>query len=175
MPPSPRQVSEAFTNLVQTAQSLLQIEPNMPAEDAQLWQDMLEAESQGEPFAVIDRLVHAAVQAEHYAEGVGRYQSDLAERKKRHLRQAEHLRFAVQQFLERLAIPTLVRPTYSASISAGRAHVVPTRRPEEMAPRFQRTTIEANKQALTEALRAGEKDVPAEWSNAQPSLTIRVR
>ena len=175
MPPSPRQISEAYTDLLQTAQRLLATDPDMPTEDARLWADMLEAESRTDPFQVIDQLVHAAVQAEHYAEGVGDYQKDLAARKQRHERQAERLRQAVQQFMERLSMPSLVRPTYSASISAGRPHVVPTKAAAEMPPRFQRVAIEVNKAALTEALKAGETDVPAEWSNAEPSLTIRVR
>jgi hypothetical protein len=175
MPPSPRQIQDAYTDLVQTAQRLLEIDKNMPAEDARLWADMLEAESAGSPFTVIDRLVHEAVQAAHYAEGVGAFQSVLADRKARHERQAQRLRQAVQEFMEHLAMPSLVRPTYSASIADGRAHVVPTKPPEELPPRFQRMTIEANKEALREALRAGEKDIPAEWSNTEPKLTIRVR
>jgi hypothetical protein len=173
--PSPRQLQEAFSDLARTAQRLLKDDPNMPEEDRKLWQDMLEAESEGDPFRVLDRLVHAAVQSEHYAEGVRSYRTDLAARLERHMRAAERTREQVQRFLLHLNLPTLVRPTYSASISAGHRHVVPTREPAELPDRFRRASYEADRVALGAALRAGEKDVPAEWSNQEPTLTIRTR
>lgn len=174
--PSPRQVQEAFGDLARTAQQILAIDPDMPAEDQRLWQDMLEAEAEGaDPYAVIDRLVHAAITNEAYASGVKEYRAVLSGREGRHLKNAERQREVVQQLLDRLRISSLVRPTYTASISAGRVHVVPTKEAEEMPPRFQRTTITIDKAALTEALKAGEEGVPATWSNAEPTLTIRVR
>jgi hypothetical protein len=147
----------------------------MPEEDRQLWQDMLEGEASGDPFAAIDRLVHVAVQHEHYAEAVRSFRREQAERLDRHLRNAETLRQAIARMLERLQLPALVRPTYTASVGAGRTHVIPKAKPEEMPPRFQWVTIEHNKEELARALRAGETDVPAEWSNPEPVLTIRTR
>lgn len=175
MTPSPRQVHDAFTDLAQTARQLLEIDPNMPEEHARLWQDMLEAQAEGDPFKTLDRLVHAAVLAEHHAEGVRIYRTALAERLDRQLRSAGKIREIVKRFLEQLQLTTLVRPTYSASITAGRAHVVPTQDAKDMPPRFQRVTVEVDKSALTEALRAKEPDVPAHWSNPEPILTIRTR
>jgi hypothetical protein len=59
---APQQISEALADLAQTAERLLAVNPNMPDEDRQLWQDMLEGETGGDPFRIIDRLVHVAVQ-----------------------------------------------------------------------------------------------------------------
>lgn len=160
---------------METAQRLLELNPDMPSEDRQLWQDCLEAESAGDPFQTLDKLVHAAVQHEHYAEGVRAFRRDLDARYDRHMTNAERARDAVHRFLDALQLTTLVRPTYSASISSGRVHVVPTKEPAEMPPRFQRVSVAVNKVALTEALKSGEEGVPAEWSNAEPTLTIRVR
>jgi hypothetical protein len=173
--PSPRQIADAFRDLSEAAQQLLAADPEMPAEDRQLWQDMLEGAAEStDPYSVLDRLAHGAVQDEHYAEGVRSFRRELAERLDRHLRGAETKRRMLKRFLECLQLSTLLRPTYSASIGAGRVHVLPTMKPEELPPRFQRVTVDVNKEALAAALKAGE-DVPAHWSNAEPVLTIRTR
>lgn len=172
---SPRKVSEAFTELAQTAQQLLAVDQNMPEDDQRLWQDMLEAESLGDPLLVLDRLVHEALLAEHYAQAVHDYTAQLSERHARYERRADKLREVLANMLEQLQLKSLERPTYTATMRAGIPAVRPTREAEAMPPRFQRLTVSIDTAALKAALKAGEKDVPAEWSNAKPILTIRVR
>jgi len=71
-------------------------------------------------------------------------------------------------------VRTLPRPTYSLSVSE-RAHVIPTLKPEELPERFRRVMYEPDRNAMGQALKAGEEGVPATWSNPEPHLTIRVR
>jgi hypothetical protein len=149
----------------------------MPEDDQRLWADMLEGSAQGaDPFSVVDRLVGAILERERFAEALRLWRNaDLAERQARFDRAATRQRAIVQQFLERLAIRRLTRPGFTLSIGPGRPHVVPSASPEQLPARFQRVSVEADRQALAEALRAGEADVPATWSNPEPVLTIRVR
>lgn len=171
--PSPNQIADALGELARTARELLAIEPDMPVEDAQLYADCLEAESSGDPMGVLDRLVHAAVQDECDAEAIRLFRTELAERLARKLQGAVKKRAGILRFIEHLQLRTLPRPTYSLSVSE-RTHVIPTLKPEELPPKFQRVTYEADKHALAAALKAGE-EVPAEWSNPEPHLSIRIK
>lgn len=171
--PLPHRVAAAFQELAAAREKLLA--EGLDPDDALLWQDMLEGESaMADPFAAVDYLMGVIVDAELMAEAVRTRRTELAERLARFTARAERWRTLAQEFLTALDVKRLERPTYTASIGAGRAHVIPTAEPEDLPRRFQRVAITANKDALAAALKAGE-EVPAVWSNPGPQLSIRTR
>lgn len=173
--PSPNQIQRAFTALAAARSRLLELDPGMPQEDPKLWQDMLEGEAQGDPYATLDKLIGGALETKAHVEGLRLYRQTLSERLVRLEAREDRLRGIAQRMLEQLDIETLVRPAYTARISEGRVKVVPNKDAKDMPERFQRVTIEVDKEALAAALKAGEDNVPAHWSNAEPVLNLRTR
>lgn len=174
-PPSPATIETVRRVLARAGRELRAIEPNMAEDDPKLWADMMEGEAEGDPFALIDRLITSALDYEADAEAVQHRRADLASRHDRFIAYAARRRKIARDLLAEADIRSLERPEYTASISPGRPHILPTLPPEQLPERFQRCTIEANKQALGDALIAAEPDVPAEWSNPQLVLTVRTR
>ena len=173
--PNPATLEAVRRVLARAGRELRAIEPNMAEEDPKLWADMMEGEAEGDPFALIDRLLTGALDYEADAKAVAFRRADLAIRHDRFTQYAERRRKIARDLLAEADIRHLERPEYTASISPGRPYIIPTLPPEQLPERFQRVSYEANKSALAAALTAAEPDVPAEWSNPQPVLTIRTR
>jgi len=174
-PPSPAATAAVRRVLARAGTELRAIEPNMAEDDPKLWADMMEGEAEGDPFALIDRLIVGALDCEADAEAVQHRRADLAIRHDRFVAAAVRRRKIARDLLAEADIRSLERPEYTASLAPGRPHVVPTLPPEQLPERFQRVTYEANKTALSDALAAGEPDTPAEWSNPPLVLTVRSR
>jgi hypothetical protein len=170
--PSPFQVRRAFEALTFARERLLA--EDVGPEDQKLWADMLEGEADGDPLAVIDRIIEGALDAEAMAEAVQQRRQDLAERKARHERRADRLRQTAQDMLTALDITTLSRAAYGASIGPGRAHVVITDE-DRLPPDLVRIKREPNKDAIAKFLKAGEQVAGAELSNPQQVMTVRKR
>ena len=172
--PSPYQLQRDATSLAEARERILAIDPTM-LEDNKLWVDSLEGIAEGNPIKTIEGLIRSAIDAADLAALAMGRMKELAKRKEKFEKIEAEARDIARMLMESGGIPKLVREDFTASIRAGQPHVIPTLPPEEMPPRFQRVKIDHNKGALAEALRAGEADVPAEWSNPQPTLTIRER
>jgi hypothetical protein len=166
-------VQQAMTALAQARERLLAIDPDM-GEDQTLLADCLEGEAEGDPFAVIDRLVAAAIHANDMAEIAHVRATELAERKARFKRRNEQLRGVVQEMLTALDIRKLERVQYTASIRAGTPHVVVTDI-DDLPEIYVRTKREPDKAAILAALNEGYEFDGATKSNAPPSLMIKTR
>lgn len=173
--PTPAMMEAALAELAAIGRELLAIDPDMPEHDPQLYVDMLEGESRGDAFQVIDQLVFGALERETFAGALQQLRDNWAERESRFKTAASRRRDVVLRLMDTLRISKLERPGYTVAVTAGRVHVVPTLPAEQLPARFQRVSYEADKTALSAALTAGEPDTPAEWSNRQPYLTIRTR
>jgi len=174
-PPSPATIAAVRRVLARAGDELRAIDPDMAETDPRLWADMLEGEADGDPFALIDRLIVSALDYEADAEAVQHRRTDLASRRDRFIAHAERRRKIARDLLAEADIRSLERPEYTASLAPGRPHVVPTLPAEQLPERFQRVSYEANRLALGDALTAGEPDTPAEWSNPPLVLTVRSR
>jgi len=171
----PDPLQSALAELAAIGRELLAIDPTMPETDPQLWADMLEGETRTNAFELLDQFVLAALELNSRAEALRTLRADWGLRQCRLEAAITRRRNIVLRLFDTLRLNKLERPAYTASVTAGRSHVVPTLPPEEMPDRFRRVSYEADKTALGNALRAGVPDVPAEWSNPQPSLAIRTR
>jgi hypothetical protein len=160
--------------LLQAKETAAKLRAEGYGDDYQLLIDSLDGET--DVFESLDRIVNAAEDAKAVADSLGRRMSDMQIRKIRFERLRDILRADAQAILEAadLAAPgrPLRRDFYTASVSPGPRHVIPTKQPEEMDPRFQRVKVEASLTALGDALDAGEEDVPAVWSNPRNILRI---
>ncbi len=170
-PPSTRQVEEAFAALAQARDRLLAEDASMP-EDQQLWQDMLEGTAEGDPLAVIDRIVRAAIEAEGMAELAHMRATELAERKARFKRRNEQLRALAFQMLDKLKMKRLERPDFTASVRVGQPRVIITddaQIPEAM----MRVKREPALALIAAALKAGNRIEGATLANGSVGLMIK--
>ncbi len=158
--------------LMAARERLLADEPGIE-QDEKLYLDCLDGQS-GDAFEIIDRIVHAAIEAEDLAEQASRRMADIAERRARFKRRTEQLRGVAFAMLDALAIPKFERADYTASIRPGQPHVVIT---DEAAlpPETVRIKREPDKLLIGALLKAGSAVPGAELSNAGSSLTIRTR
>jgi len=155
------------------SRELLRIDPKMPENDPRLWADMLEAQSSSNAYDTIDRFVLAMLELEQHAEALRRLRATWGIRQSRFEAQAIKRQEVITRLMTAVQLTSLARPAYTATLSAGPPHVIATLDPKDMPDRFRRISYETNKRALADAMRAGEDDVPAEWSNRQIMLSIR--
>jgi hypothetical protein len=111
-PPSPYRIMEAMRQLHEAHERLLAIDPDM-ADDPQLFGDMLEGESKGDPFAVIERIVRAGIDAEYSAEDAATRAKDLTARKARFEKRHATARDLTLMMLGALGLPRMERPDFT--------------------------------------------------------------
>jgi hypothetical protein len=152
---------------------LLEIDPTI-ADDDTLMLDSIEGEAEGDPLAIIDRLVAAAIHAADLAEIAHVRATELAERKARFKRRNEQLRDVVFQMVSALELKKIERPEYTASVRAGQQRVIVTdemKLPDSLI-RITRTPALS---LIAAGLKAGEVIEGAELANGTPSLAIHTR
>ncbi len=170
--PSPFRIEQAMSVLMAARERLLADEPGIE-QDEKLYLDCLDGQS-GDAFEIVDRIVHAALEADDLAEQASRRMADIAERRARFKRRNEALRGVAFAMLDALAVPKFERATYTASIRPGQPHVVVTDE-TKLPPGTVRINREPDKAQISALLKAGETVSGAELSNSMPSLTIRTR
>jgi hypothetical protein len=166
-------VSNAMTALQQAKERLLALDPSI-IDDEKLLLDSIESEAEGDPFAVIDRLVAIALEAEDMAELANVRATELAERKARFTRRNERLRGVVLDMLEALGVSRLERVQYTASIGNAPAKVL-VAEDAALPDEYVRITRAPNKTAIGDALKAGTVIEGAVMSNPGPRLTLKTR
>ena len=166
-------IQAAMTAMLRAKERLLQLDETI-ADDERLMLDLIDGEAEGDPFAVIDRLVAAAVEAADLAELANVRATELAERKARFSRRNERLRGVVLDMLEALGVTRLERAQYTASIGNGPAKVI-VAEDAVLTDEYVRITRTPNKTAIGDALKTGEIIEGAVMSNPQPRLTLKTR
>jgi hypothetical protein len=170
--PSAWAVEQAMSALMQARDRLLADDVTLP-EDYLLWQNMLEGAADGDPLAVIDRLVDAAVLAEDMAQMANVRATELTERKVRFMRRNERLRGIVFQMLEALQVKTLERATYTATIGKGQPELIIDE--AEIPDEHMRISKAPDRKAIRKLLADGNEVPGAMLGNAASRLTLRTR
>jgi hypothetical protein len=172
--PSAYAVQQAMSALLQAKARLLAEAPDI-TEDERLLLDSIEGEAEGDPFAVLDRLVAAAIHAADMAEIAHVRATELAEREARFKRRNEQLRGVVFDMISALDIKRPIeRPTYTASIGQGPVKVILTDE-EALQDQYVRITKTPILSAIGNALKAGEQVNGATLSNPAPRLILKTR
>lgn len=144
------------------------------AEDEVLRADMLEAET--DTFDFLDMVIRGIEDARALAEGVAGRVEELQSRKSRFERREEALRALASKVMSAADIKKAERPLATLSIRNGAAKVVihdEAALPSDCIKTV--TTTSPDKTAIKDKLGAGQ-DVPGAYmSNAEPSLTIRIK
>jgi hypothetical protein len=171
--PSGFRIAEAMSALMQAKARLLAEAPDI-TEDEKLLLDSIEGEAEGDPFAVIDRLVSAAIHAADMAEIANVRAIELAERKARFKRRNEQLRAIVLDMIDALGIRKLERPVYTVSLKDGIEELLID---EDAVPDdfYMRITKTLDRTATRKALKDGETLSWARLGNNKPSLVIRTK
>jgi len=171
--PSAYAIARAFEALAEARARLIAIDPSI-VDDGQLYLDCLEGEAEGDPLAIIERIIRAARDnADFAALAAGRMRS-LAERKARFEARAAAMRKAAFDMMDRLEIPRLECEDFTASFRRTLGHVIITD-PKLLPERFVRIRREPDKAAINEALRANETVPGAVMSNPERILAITER
>jgi hypothetical protein len=165
-------VQQAMNALQQARERLLAIDPDI-GEDQTLLADMLDGEVEGDPFAVIDRLVATAISAEDFAQIAHMRAAELAERKARFLRRSDRMRSIVKDMMDALSLTRLERPCYSAGIGKGQPELLIDE--AELADEHMRITKTPDRKAIRKLLVDGEEVRGARLGNSMPRLTLRTR
>ena len=170
--PSPGETARAMEILMGAREELLSIDP-MIALDTKLFQDMLEGEG-GDAMDILANIVRQGVEADAMAEMIKARRAMLADRQDRFEKRREVLRRRARDALIALDLPLLETEDFTASITAGKTHVIITNE-KALPDGFCRFTRAPNKDEIGEALRAGGRVEGAELSNPEPGMTVRLR
>lgn len=169
--PSPRRIFEAMTILRAAKDRLLAEDPDIESDD-HLLHDMLEGEAEGDPFAVLDQIIRAAIEAGDRADAAKLRAEAILARAERYNRRRDALRGVAFGVMDALGLKRHERPDFTASVRAGAPALTitdPTLVPDEL----MRVTRAPDKAAIRERLKRGEAVPGAELSNAAPTLAIK--
>ena len=169
--PSPFRIEQAMSALLSARARLLAEDPDIES-DERLYADMLEGQSEGDPFDVLDRVIRAAIHAGSMADAAKRRADEISARAARYARRRDNLRAAAFAALDALGIRKHERPDFVASVRAGTASVQITDE-TKLAQEYVRWSMAPDKAAIAAALKAGEAVDGAELSNGMPSLAIK--
>jgi hypothetical protein len=170
--PSAWAIERAFAVLAETRDRLLADDAALP-EDQKLWADLLDGESEGDPFAVLDRLHDSTRHDEDMAQMANVRATELSERKARFTRRSERTRAIMFQMLEALQITALERATYSATIGKGQPELIIDE--AELPDEHMRITKSPDRKAIRKLLVDGTEVRGAILGNAAARLTLRTR
>ena len=169
--PSPFRLEQAMSALLSARARLLAEDPDIQ-DDERLYSDMLQGESEGDPFDVLDRVIRAAIHPGSMADAAKRRADEIAGRAARYARRRDNLRAAAFAALDALGIRKHERPDFVASVRAGTASVQITDE-TKLAQEYVRWSMTPDKAAILAALKTGAEVPGAELSNAIPSLALK--
>lgn len=170
-PPSPRRIYEATLALAAARDRLLAEDPDLES-DQRLFHDMVEGEAEGDPFAVLDQVIRAAIEADAMAEAAKVRADAMLARAARFAKRRDALRGIAFAALDSLGIKRHERPDFTASVRAGVPSVTIT--DESAIPEtYWRMTRTPDKGLIRADLKSGVPVPGAELSNAAPSLAIK--
>lgn len=141
------------------------------ADDEQLRKDMLEGET--DLHSVIAKALEQSQRAGETVGGIADRQKDLAERKKRYSNKKDALRGWVFKIMQRADLPKLELPQATLSIRAGVQRVEYSG--DDIPVDFTKTEIKPDAMKIKTALKEGKTVVGAFLSNAQPTLSVRIK
>src|SRR6188768_1939649 len=148
---------------------LVAIEPDIIADERLLF-DTLDGET--DAVDQLRRILRHGIEASVFAEALKRHMQVLEQRRARFEAREDACRATVREAMDALGLTRITAPDFSASIIPGRPRVV-VPDVDALPDEYVRTTVEPDKTAIANALKAGE-DVPgASWSNAAPTLVVR--
>lgn len=142
------------------------------AEDEVLRADMIEGET--EAFEFLSRIVRKIKETDAIVGGLFTYQGELTDRAHRMERRIEAFRALAFKIMQTADLRKAELPEATLSVRQGNAKVIITDEtvvPDEYC-RFKR---EPNKSVIKTALETGEYIPGATLSNAEPTLTVRVK
>ena len=141
------------------------------ADDEQLRADMLEGETHIN--SVVSRAFEQSEQAGESVAGIAERQKALADRKARYSRKKAALRGLIFKIMERADLPKIELPHATFSMRKGVQKV--EYNGAEIPAAFTKPTVAPDAAKIKAALKEG-RDVPgATLSNAQPTLSVRVK
>jgi hypothetical protein len=145
------------------------------ADDDDIITDSIEGETNA--MEAVSNLLRRIGESESMMDGLQAYIKALQDRKARVQDRTTSMRKAILGFMSEFGIKKIERPEATVSMGAGQQSVgySPDFDARSLPPVFQKVTVEADKAKVKEALKAGEV-IPGCWlTNAQPTLTVRVK
>lgn len=142
------------------------------AEDEILRADMIEAETMA--FDLLDTVVRKIEDTKAIEEGTAARIKELQERKSRFERRIEGLRALAFKVMNTAELPKVELSTATLSIRKSPPQVV-VHDEQSLPADCLRTTIAPDKAAIKEKFKAGQTVPGAYLTNAEPSLSIRVK
>lgn len=143
------------------------------AEDDVLRADMIEGET--EAFEFLGMLERQRQEAAHMAGAIASNIAELGLRQERFERREKSMRALMFKVMEAGDIKKAELPVATLSIRNGQQKLVGDAEPESVAEEFRRLKIELDRNAIKEALKAGQTITGFELSNAEPTLSIRTK
>lgn len=141
-------------------------------EDEQFLADVVEAETT--VFEVLSVLVRQIGEAKAHGAGLAEYVKDLGERKARIERRTESKRALITAIMEAVGIDKAVLPEATLSVRAGSQK--PVVDDADLLPdNLVRIERKPDMAKIRAAVEAGEEVPGIHLSNAEPSLTVRVK
>lgn len=142
-------------------------------DDDEAWLSSLESETNFEEL--LTQVVRRIEDTKALAEGTAGRLDELKARKDRLLHRMESLRDLLFKMMESAELTKLELAEATISIRKGQPQLIGDADAEALLPQFRRVSVTPDKAAIKDALKAGQTVPGFQLSNAQPTISIRIK
>jgi hypothetical protein len=142
-------------------------------QDDQAWSATLESET--DFHELLTDIVRRIEDCKALASGTKDRLEELATRKQRFEHNIETFRTILFNLMQAAELTKLVLPEATLSIRAGQPQLIGDNDAEALLPEFRKVSVTPNREAIKEALKAGETVPGFSLSNATPTISIRIK
>lgn len=142
-------------------------------DDEVLRADMIEAETDAHDF--LRMIERGRQEAASLIEAIEANVADLVQRKDRFARREKNLRALAMKIMDAADLKKVELPEATLSIRAGTRKLLGDADPATLSPDYVRTKVEIDRPKIKDALKAGVVVPGFELSNAEPTLSVRVK
>jgi hypothetical protein len=160
------------TAIRQQIENLKLIHPELQ-EDDESWQMSLESET--DLHDLLTNIVHKIDDAKALVIGTRDRFEELKARKERFEHRIDALRDLAFKLMQSADISKIELPEATLSIRNGQQQLVGDADPKALPDEFCKISRDLNKTAIKDALKAGKEILGFQLSNAQPTISIRVK
>jgi ribosomal protein L13E len=144
-------------------------------QDTELEDWLISLESETDLSELIEQIIFRIEDAKVLVTGLKEHISDLRARQDRFEWRIDSLRQTIASLMDKADVSKIEMPAATVSIRSGQPQLVGDVDPMDLPVDLIRTTIEPDKTAIKNALKAGREVPGFSLSNAPPQLTIRIR
>lgn len=142
-------------------------------EDDEAWLASLESETKFEEL--LTQVVRRIEDTKALAEGTAGRLDELKARKDRLLHRMESLRDLLFKLMDSAELSKMELAEATITVRKGTPKLIGDADPETLLPEFRKVSVTPDKEAIKDAIKAGQTVPGYQLSNSQPTLSIRIK